>query len=554
LPGWSEPKAGQSRRLSFLEDTVARYSDIFKLYVLDDDDTDFSIVDDGSAGFTTGALSVVGNDGENELTGNDSSNTLDGGAGNDDLIGGLGNDTYYVAQAGDTVTEDSIAGSGIDTIIASVSIAALAANVENLALAGTAELDGIGNALANTMTGNTAANTLEGRDGNDILNGGGGADELIGGLGNDTYVVDSADDVVTEDSIAGSGADTVQSSATFILSANVENLILTGSTAVNGTGNALGNAITGNAAANVLVGAEGNDVLDGGIGVDRLDGGVGNDSYLVDNTGDVVIEGANGGTDTVTTAANWTLAANVENLMAATGLAALSLTGNTGNNALTGNAGANRLDGGAGNDTMLGGAGNDTYIVDNALDVVTEAAAGGSDTVVTSVSYSLAAASEVEFLSVANPGARTTMSLTGSESANTISGDAGANTLNGMGGNDILYGELGKDILRGGGGSDTFVFDAALKAANVSRIVDFARADTIQLENGIFKGLKAGTLDRKAFHSGKAAHDSDDRIIYNDSNGRLYFDRDGTGDKYGQVHFATISNKFDPKFNDFFVI
>ena len=187
-----------------------------------------------------------------------------------------------------------------------------------------------------------------------MLNGGAGNDTMIGGLGNDTYVVDAAGDVVTE--LAGQGTDTVQSSISYVLGSDVENLQLTGSAAINATGNTLANTLTGNA---------GNNVLDGGAGNDTMIGGAGNDTYVVDAAGDVVTELARQGTDTVQSSVTYTLGANVENL-SLTGAAAINATGNTLDNMLTGNSGNNVLSGGAGNDTMIGGLGNDTYVVDAA--------------------------------------------------------------------------------------------------------------------------------------------------------------------------------------------
>ena len=116
-------------------------------------------------------------------------------------------------------------------------------------------------------------------------------------------------------------------------------------------------------------------MLDGGAGADTMSGGAGNDTYVVDNTGDTVIEAPDDGTDTVLASVNYTLAAKVENLIL-TGAADINGTGNAARQHASPAIPANNvLDGGAGADTMTGGAGNDTYMVDNAGDVVTESAA-----------------------------------------------------------------------------------------------------------------------------------------------------------------------------------
>jgi Ca2+-binding RTX toxin-like protein len=138
--------------------------------------------------------------------------------------------------------------------------------VESLTLTGTAAINGTGNSLANTITGNSAANTLDGSS---------GADRLIGGDGNDIYVVDNAVEVVTETNASLTQIDEVRSSVTWTLGANLENLTLTGTTAINGTGNALANTLTGNASANTLKGEAGSDILYGGLGSDSLYGGAG---------------------------------------------------------------------------------------------------------------------------------------------------------------------------------------------------------------------------------------------------------------------------------------
>ncbi|HEY8260713.1 MAG TPA: calcium-binding protein, partial [Methylosinus sp.] len=392
---------------------------------------------------------IIGNDGGNILSGLEGNDTLIGGAGNDTLDGGLGvdsmsggagNDTYIVDNIGDAVAEN--ADGGIDTVKSSVTYA-LTDNVENLTLTGTDNLDGTGNALDNSITGT---------DGNNVLDGGLGIDTLAGGSGNDTYLVDNSADAVVE--LAGAGTDSVFASADYTLSDNVENLTLTGTSNINGTGNALDNIITGNDADNTLIGMAGNDTLDGGAGVDTLVGGVGSDTYTVDNTADVVVENLNEGTDSVFASASYTLSDNIENLTL-TGTADIDGTGNALNNTIIGNSGANLLDGGAGADTMTGGAGNDTYIVDNTADKTVEGLNSGIDTVLSSVTYTLA--SNVENLTLTGTG---NIDATGNELNNILLGNTGNNRLYGLTGNDTLTGNTGNDLLDGGTGADTMAGSA----------------------------------------------------------------------------------------------
>ena len=206
--------------------------------------------------------------------------TIDGGAGADMMLGGTGSETYIVDNVGDAIDDLG----GIDEVLSSVSYV-LPEGIENITLQGSA-IGATGNALDNVLRGNAAANILDGGSGNDIIDGGAAADTMAGGSGNDTYAVDNAGDVVTES--AGQGTDLVNASISYTLGANVENLTLTGSAAINGTGNALDNVITGNAAANVL---------DGAAGADTLAGGAGDDTYVVDNASDVVSENSGEGTD-----------------------------------------------------------------------------------------------------------------------------------------------------------------------------------------------------------------------------------------------------------------
>jgi Ca2+-binding RTX toxin-like protein len=323
--------------------------------------------------FAEGNDSLYGGSGNDTLYGGGGNDLLDGGTGNDALYGGTGNDTYIVNTAGDVVYEN--ANAGIDQVKSSTSYT-LTANVENLLLTGTA-YRGTGNELDNQIIGNANINLLVGGLGNDFLDGKVGADTLQGGAGNDTYVVDNIGDVVTEN--ANEGTDTVQSSITWTLATNLENLTLTGNAAINGTGNSANNSLIGNSAANILDGGAGNDILDGKAGADVLKGGLGDDSYVVDNIADSIVENLNEGTDSVQSSVTYTLAANVENLTL-TGTTAINGTGNELANSLVGNSAANSLIGGLGNDVLNGAAGADTLTGGDGSDsFVFATVVGGAD-------------------------------------------------------------------------------------------------------------------------------------------------------------------------------
>ena len=359
---------------------------------------------------------LFGGAGRDTLNGAEGNDYLDGGAGADVMDGGVGNDTYVVDDAGDQVIEFYQNGAGgVDTVYSSIDYT-LTANVEHLYLTGDARV-GTGNSLANGLYGTAYADTLNGMagddflrgyagddslfggqgndwlyggEGNDRLDGGSGADTMQGDAGDDTYIVDNAGDVVVEYYASGTGGnDTVYSSVDYTLTANVENLYLTGAARV-GTGNAGDNNLFGTGGADTLsglagddvlkgwagddrlfggagndklYGAEGDDYLDGGTGADVMDGGLGNDTYVVDHVGDVVTEwymNGQGGVDTVLSSIDYALTANVENLTL-TG-SAVAATGNALDNVIRGNAQNNVITGGAGNDTLYGGAGADRFV------------------------------------------------------------------------------------------------------------------------------------------------------------------------------------------------
>ena len=265
----------------------------------------------------TGDDSIDGGSGNDKLTGGDGADTLDGSIGDDTMIGGKNSDFYYVNSAKDVVIE-GVEAFSVDRLFTSVDNTKLVNNVEYLILEGAA-VTGYGNALDNLVNGNANNNKLfglAGKDsmygglGNDLLDGGagddalqsgGGADTMIGGAGNDEYFVDNGSIDVKE--AAGGGTDEIVSGLTaFDLTAhvNIENLSFdVGAVGVVGTGNKLSNTIQGDDGGDKLAGNEGNDILNGAAGNDTMDGGAGDDTYYLLDAGDVIVEGAGAGKDTI---------------------------------------------------------------------------------------------------------------------------------------------------------------------------------------------------------------------------------------------------------------
>ena len=523
---------------------------------------------------------LAGGSGNDVLTGNGGNDVLDGGTGVDVMTGGGGDDIYVIDNARDVVTE--AAGDGTDTVRSSIDFT-LGDNFENLAFTGTAATVGTGNALANVITGNDAVNvlsggagddTLAGGGGNDRIDGGSGADAMSGGAGNDLYYVDNSGDVVTE--AAAEGTDTVRSSVGFTLGANVERLTLTGTAAIDATGNALANVIYGNTADNVIDGGDGadtiigyggndtltgdggNDRLDGRSGADTMAGGIGNDVYYVDQAGDSVIEHAGEGIDLVASTISYSLGSDLERLTL-TGTAAVDGYGNALDNVIRGNGAANHIEGGdgtdilsggggndtliggdggdrlygnAGADTMSGGTGNDAYYVDDASDMVIENANEGSDTVVSSIGYTLGANVERLVLSgsagIAGTGNGLDNKITGNAGDNVIDGGSGNDTLVGGGGADTLIGGAGKDTMTGGAGNDLFVFhDGDLGS---DRITDFTSGqDRIDLSAVDANSLLGGAQGFSFIGSSAFSHTAGE-LHYEQTGGSTYLSGDTNGD------------------------
>lgn len=406
--------------------------------------------------------------------------TIDGLSGADRMVGGIGNDAYIVDNLKDYI-EEGVEG-GSDTVKSSVTYI-LGDYIENLTLTASAKINGTGNALPNVISGNDNDNLLDGKSGNDTINGNAGNDTITVGYGYKTIDggAGSADIARFTSSVSltsinlsyssdNSSINAYASVGTDTLSATIKNVEKF--TFFNGTTSktysvftALTATVNGSSGQDILLGGVGNDTLDGLAGADYMNGGSGNDTYIVDNVGDVIkedISGSYGGTDVVKSSLTFTLASltNVENLTL-TGSGAISGTGNSGNNYITGNSGNNTLDGGTGNDTLEGGQGNDYYVVDSIGDVVKELTGAGTDTVFSSINYTLP--DNVENLSLSGVG---DLAATGNGLGNIIIGNSGNNSLNGG---------LGKDTLTGGDGIDHFIYNdiSSSSPANIDTINDF---------------------------------------------------------------------------------
>jgi Ca2+-binding RTX toxin-like protein len=295
-----------------------------------------------------------------------------------------------------------------------------------------------------------------------------------------------------------------------------------------------------------LIGSGGNDTLNGGGGLDSMAGGTGNDLYLVDSPSDIVVEGLNEGIDTVRfTGFNFVLPANVENMISNAPYGGL-MVGNDLNNVMTGSRHNDWIVGAGGADRMKGGLGNDIYFVESRGDLVIENANAGWDAVYTDLRSYVLPSNVEELQGIAATGMR----LTGNDLDNWISGDRGDDTLVGGAGRDGFAGLGGNDQLSGGTGTDFFQFWSPLGPGNVDTITDFdplgEEFDLWRNGDGMFSALaNTGYLDSWAFKvigPGGSAVDSNDRILYNQSLGKLYYDADGSG-AGAMVEFAILSNQ-----------
>ncbi|PRY26433.1 Ca2+-binding RTX toxin-like protein [Aliiruegeria haliotis] len=498
----------------------------------------------------SGADRLTGQKGDDQLSGERHDDVLSGGAGNDRLWGGAGKDRLKGDAGKDRLwggreNDHLRGGNGADRLKGEAGADRLFGNKGNDALFGGAGNDRLvggpgadrlngglgadwvsGSGGKDRLVGKSGDDELHGGRGRDFLLGGAGNDTMFGGAGNDTYSVNAPDDQVSEtsrDGIDDGGIDTVKSSIAYTLGAFVEKLYLTGTAAIDGTGNTLNNTLMGNGAANTLIGGDGNDTLHGQAGDDTLLGGADND-HLVGGEGADRLDGGKG----------------ADKLFGSEGTD--RLYAKAGDDVLYGGDGYDVINGGQGRDHMFGGAGDDTYTVDDPGDSVSEETSagtddGGVDTVKSSIGFALGA--HVEKLQLtgsdAIDGAGNALGnvIKGNAGANNLYGGGGRDTISGFAGGDILLGGPGRDYLYGGGGSDTFVLRPETGAWD--RIYDLAGEDRLGIYASDFglsdgAGLVGDALAQGYFVKGTSATASGHgQFLYRADKSELLWDSDGTG-------------------------
>ena len=515
---------------------------------------------------------ILGGAGSDTLVGNGGADTLSGGTGVDTMIGGSGDDAYFVDTPADVIVEQ--ANDGIDLMLVGETGLSfvLPDNVENMRVS--TVFPGIA-----TLTGNSLNNIIEGSHfTTDVIDGGVGADTMIGYQGDDSYYVDNAGDVVVE--AAGAGFEQVFASVSYALTDNVENLTLTGTQAIDGTGNALNNVITGNANNNVISGGAGGDILSGGAGNDTLIGGSGDDQLSGGAGDDLLIEGAYAGprTNDIYDGGDGVDTVDLHNAPAGVTvdlrIAGAQNTGGDGidtfigveniigtafddvligvanvRNEFYGGAGNDYFDGGAGQDLIDGGSGIDTVSYDSASGPISInlAMGGGNGDGLSSIENIIGSA----FDDVIN----------GSDVDNRLFGQAGNDYLYGAQGNDQLNGGLGADTLIGGTGDDQYFIDLTdtiVEGAGegVDTIYTFDQSYTLSanLENLVLFGTVAvngtgnGSANRIDGNSGAnilSGGAGDDNLLGEGGNDRLV-GGDGfdnlTGGSGADVFADTVAN------------
>jgi Ca2+-binding RTX toxin-like protein len=536
----------------------------------------------------------IGTDAANHFWGQGGGDYFNGGGGNDILDGGNDGDILYGEAGADTIIggagQDYLdGGAGIDTVVYTGSSAGVTIDLAN----GTANggdgdgpvqivgrgttirhdiLSGFENAVGSSfddhIIGTAQRNELSGGAGDDTLTGGDGADRLNGGAGSDTADYADAESGVRLRLGGGRSA-----GDTYI---SIENL----------AGSGFNDHLTGDGSVNVLTGQGGNDTIDGGRGDDTL---LGDYAYQGDvppspgmGTGYATL-GPDATNNSIATAFdisdNFSLAADPDIFDSTTVLhTTVDATGN-------GLGGYYSVDLAAGTVITIDIDGiadpnvHDSWVrlLDANGNIVTENDDGGGDPGSTSGrdsstvfvvqqtgTYYILEGSWTP--TSADPTGWTEAVPDGSTYEVNVSvefppppaqpGVAGADKLDGGRGSDLLDGGLAADRLTGGAGEDSFRFSTELGSGNVDRITDFNVADdTILLDNLIFAAVGGdGALALGAFFASAAgaAHDADDRIIYDPDSGNLFYDADGAGG-IEAVQFAQLRPGLHITAEDFLV-
>ncbi len=463
---------------------------------------------------------LYGGDGDDFVSGRQGDDTIDGGAGDDTLSGGIGTN-HVSGGAGDDVLQGQSGldyfdgGAGFDTY--SGEFLNFAINIDlaaGMAVTGgttvKAWLTGVENAAGgfynDSVHGDAGANLLSGNGGDDVLEGREGNDQLVGGNGNDTASYASAASAVKVSLLlAHTWQDTGVAGLDYFDS--IESL-------------------AGSKYNDTLTGDSGNNQLDGGAGADVMKGGLGDDTYVVGNSFDNVGERLNEGTDTVLSSITYALPSNVENLTL-TGAGNLNATGNSDNNTIYGNSGNNLIDGGAGADKMYGGLGDDTYVVNNSFDKTNENTGEGTDTVQSSITFTIGA--NVENLTL-----------------------TGATAINGIGNglDNRITGNAGNNTLTGGAGNDTFVFGKFGAGNGLDHLADFVTGTDHLSFTGADYGISGHTLASTQLSLTGAATTTAAQFVYNATTHTLSWDSNGTA-AGGVTAILVFDNAATPHAGDF---
>ena len=364
--------------------------------------------------------------------------------------------------------------------------------------------DGIidGTVVANTIYGNSMMNDqISGHEGNDVLFGLNGNDGLFGGVGQDSLFGGAGDDSLHgEDGfdvlVGGRGEDVHFGGTGSDMASYADSkvgIVVSLAAPAQNTGIAIGDLYS---SIEGLIGSAFNDRLTGNGQANTLNGGAGDDSLLGGNGNDTLI--GEDGNDT--------------------------LLGGNNDDGLYGGIGNDRLDGGAGNDTLEGAAGADVLIGGAGIDTASYlGAASGVVVALTAPAQNTGDAAGDTFSGIEG--------ILGSTMNDVLRGSAGSDTLDGSQGNDVLSGLGGLDTLTGGIGADNFVFTAALSAANRATITDFnAAEDRLRLDDLVFTRFSPGAVAAAnlLINATGQAQDANDFLIYNSSDGALFYDSNGS--------------------------